>query len=108
MPDGSLEPAHAHNWSATTEVSCPELDANGMVMDFCRLKDSLDTIITDLTGVGIEHLEYFKANGQTAEVVARYIFGKLQPELPDRVKLESVEVVEQPGCAAKFTSPNPA
>lgn len=100
--DGSKEPLHGHNWAVTAEVVADKLDGNGLVMDFRRLKAALDDIIGTLAGGTLNGIDYFEQNSCSAESVTKYIFKKLEPRLPHGVRLESVRVVESPGCSAKF------
>ena len=76
----------------------------GLVMDFRRVKELLDTITAQLEDGGLERVDHFRRNNPSAENVAKYIFEKLRPELPEDISLEAVEVVEEPGCAAVFSS----
>jgi 6-pyruvoyltetrahydropterin/6-carboxytetrahydropterin synthase len=110
LPDGSKEPLHHHNWAVTAEVSCDKLDSMGFVMDFRRLKAAVDKIIAEgsrkagsqFDNIPLDSIDYFQRNNSSAENVAKYIFDKLEPKLPDGVKLRSIRVVEEPGCSAKF------
>jgi 6-pyruvoyl-tetrahydropterin synthase len=48
-------------------------------------------------------LKYFQKNNPSAENVAKYIFEKIEPELPENVKLEYISVIEEPLCVAKYS-----
>jgi 6-pyruvoyltetrahydropterin/6-carboxytetrahydropterin synthase len=102
LPDGSAEPPHSHNWSVSADVSSVQLDDNGMVMDFCLLKKLLDETIAPLTNRPIEQTDYFRKNGQSAEIIAKYIFEKLQPQLPAGLTLVQIQLTEQPRCSVKY------
>jgi 6-pyruvoyltetrahydropterin/6-carboxytetrahydropterin synthase len=102
LPDGSKEPLHHHNWFVTADVSGSELDSMGLVMDFRRLKAIVDNIVADFGNSPLEKLDYFQRNNPSAENVAKYIYEKLEPELPKDLKLSHIRVVEQPGCSVKF------
>jgi 6-pyruvoyl-tetrahydropterin synthase len=73
LPDGSKEPLHHH-----------------------------DNIVADFGNSPLEKLDYFQRNNPSAENVAKYIYEKLEPELPKDLKLSHIRVVEQPGCSVKF------
>lgn len=103
LPHGSKEPLHTHEWTVTAEVCSDELNSMGLVMDFNRLKQNLDDIVADFQGKTLETIEYFHKNNSSAENVAKYIYQKMSPELSKNVRLDSVSVVEEPGCTAKFT-----
>lgn len=103
LTDGSKEPLHHHNWVVTANISSDKLDSMGLVMDFCRLKAMVDKIIAELANVPLDSIDYFQRNNPSAENVAKYIFDKLEPKLPSGVKLQSIRVIEEPGCSAKFS-----
>ncbi|MHC4694008.1 MAG: 6-pyruvoyl trahydropterin synthase family protein [Planctomycetota bacterium] len=105
LPDGSKEPAHSHNFSVTAEVGTEKMADIGLVMDFHRLKAMLDDIVAVFDNVALENIDYFQQHNPTAENVAKYVYEKLRPQLPEGVKLEAIRVIEEPGCSAKFTGP---
>jgi 6-pyruvoyltetrahydropterin/6-carboxytetrahydropterin synthase len=106
LPDGSKEPLHAHNWSAAADVSSSKLNDMGFVMDFHRIKHTLDNIVAEFDNITLENVDYFRQNTSSAENVAKYIYEKLRLALPEDVRLEAVRITEEPGCSAKFASPS--
>jgi 6-pyruvoyltetrahydropterin/6-carboxytetrahydropterin synthase len=103
LPDGSKEPMHRHNWAVTAKVGCDKLDSMGLVMDFIQLQVMVKEITSRFTDDQLGSIDYFQRNNPSAENVAKYIFEQLEPKLPGRVKLQSIKVVEEPGCSAKFS-----
>jgi 6-pyruvoyltetrahydropterin/6-carboxytetrahydropterin synthase len=102
LPDGSREPEHEHFWAVSVEINADKLDDNGMVMDFAQLKARLNNITSKLTGAVLNNIDYFHKNRPTSESVAVYVFEQLEPNLPERVRLESVMVSEQVGCMSRY------
>jgi len=102
--DGSKERPHRHEWSVTAEVSSETLDSRAVVMDFHQLKAMVDDVVAELNNAALGKIEYFKGNPPSAENVAKYIYGKLEPRLPKGLRLCSIRVVEQPGCSARFSA----
>jgi len=102
LPDGSKEPLHTHNWLVIVDVSGKKLNKMGLLMDFHRLKKTVDNITAQLGPGPLEKSGFFKQNPSSAEMVAEYIYQNLEPQLPVGVKLISVKVVEEPGFSAKF------
>jgi 6-pyruvoyltetrahydropterin/6-carboxytetrahydropterin synthase len=100
--DGSKERPHRHQWSVTAHVSSEMLDNRGVVMDFQQLKATLDNIVAELDKTTLSKIDYFQRNKPSAENVAKYIYEKLEPELPKGLRLRSIKVVEKPGCSARF------
>jgi len=117
LADGSKEPLHRHSWAVTAEVSSGSLNDLGLVMDFQRLKEMVDNVVADFCRKAsavrrpvdcgdnscLEDLDYFQKNNSSAENVAKYIYQRLVPKLPTGLNLDSITVVEQPNCSAKFT-----
>ena len=103
LPDGSMEPAHDHDWVVTADVSSGKLDKMGLVMSFQKLKAMMDETVSDFDRNALDTISYFRQNNPSAENVAKYIYRRLQASLPENVKLRSVRVVEEPGCWAEFS-----
>jgi len=103
LADGSKEHLHHHNWSVAADVSSEALNGMGLVMDFRRLKATVDKTIAEFDNKALDKIDYFQRNNSSAENVARYLYEKLEPRLPPNVKLKAVRVVEEPGCSAKFS-----
>jgi 6-pyruvoyltetrahydropterin/6-carboxytetrahydropterin synthase len=103
LSEGSKEPVHGHNWSVTAEVRSDTLNSMGIIMDFRHLKQLIGEIAADFGNVPLEQLSYFQRNNPSAENIAKYIFEKLEPGLPEDVTLSHVSVTEEPGCSAKFS-----
>ena len=102
MANGTREPLHRHDWIVTAEVSSERLNEIGIVMDFVSLKKSMQRIVAPFQSASLETLECFHRANSSAENVAKYIYEQLMPLIPAGVKLESVSVVEEPLCRAKF------
>ena len=102
LADGSKEPAHQHNWVVIADVRTDDLDSMGLVMDFRYLKAALEAIVSEFDNQQLDQLDYFARNNASAENVAKHVYDKLEPQLPDAVRLDCVSVGEETGCWAKF------
>ena len=102
LSDGSKEPLHNHDWVVTAAVSSEKLDDMGVVMDFRTLTEMVEDATAELDNTALGEAEYFRQNNPSAENVSIYVYGELRSELPEGVELQSIEVVEEPGCSAKF------
>lgn len=102
LPDGSQEPQHEHDWAIVAEVGSERLNDAGVVMDFARLRSILSEVATKLDNISLGELDYFQSRNPSAENVAMYVYEKIEPKLPDDVRLEFVRVGEQVGCWAKY------
>ena len=101
---GSKERPHRHQWSVTAHVSSETLDNRGVIMDFQQLKAMVDDVVAELDNTALGKIEYFRGNTPSAENVAKYIYEKLEPRLPNGLRLCSIKVVEEPGCSARFST----
>ena len=98
--DHSLEPVHGHNWRVRIVVSAADLDEIGVVMDFHELEHLADKVIGPLHNRHLNDVSPFDRLNPSAENVARHIGRSLR--LPDRVKLQSVEVWETDENSATY------
>lgn len=101
LPDGSLEPAHAHDWPVTVTVAADALDDMETVMDFHELEKIVDRVIEPFADLHLNDIAPF-ADGvnPSAERVAEHIAHGVRAALPKRVRLISVALGEAPGCTA--------
>jgi 6-pyruvoyltetrahydropterin/6-carboxytetrahydropterin synthase len=101
--DGSTEALHRHDWLVIVDVSSETLNSMGLVIDFHQLKAQLDNVVSEFDNATLTTVEYFRQNNPSAENIAKYIYEKLEPRLPQGPKLERITVVEEPGCSARFS-----
>ncbi len=71
-------------------------------MDFNQLKSAVETIVAEFDNKPLDKIDYFRWNNPSAENVAKYIYERIEQRLPKGLKLQSVKVVEEPGCSAEF------
>lgn len=98
--DGTLEPIHGHDWVVRVHFCRSSLDDHGMVVDFIKAQTILKTIVSDLQYKNLNEVEYFADFNPTAEMVAKYIFDKINEKFTEI--LDRVEVTEAPGCVAGY------
>lgn len=111
LPDGTVEPAHSHDWLMTATFRAEQLDqAMGVVIDFLAVDAALAKIAAPLQDGDLNSLPAFADGRVSAERVAEFIAGRLVAELADaltppngrEVWLHGVNVTEAPGCSATF------
>ncbi len=108
LPDGSLEPLHGHDWRVEVTVAAAKLDDIETVMDFHELERLVDEALERVHNRNLNEVPPFSdgrgglAVNPTAERVAWWLAGCIQPGLPQGVKLVSVRVGEAPGCYAGY------
>jgi 6-pyruvoyltetrahydropterin/6-carboxytetrahydropterin synthase len=99
---GKTEDNHLHDWKLKVAAQIEELDENGLAIDFIYLKSKLDEITTVLDNTQLEKLSCFEGINVTAENIAKYIYDQLDPQMPTKAMLVSVDIMEAPGCWAKY------
>lgn len=106
FPDGTVEPAHGHDWHVRVHFQRPSLDDYGMVIDFVEAQTILKSIVSPLHHENLNDIDAFHNVNPTAEIVARYIFDRFHEKCPDT--LQRVELTEAPGCVATYGRVNHA
>lgn len=97
---GPCAAMHGHNFEVTAELCATRLVA-GMVADFADVRAALEEAFS-----GLDHAclnDHPELDPPTAEVLAAWIFGRLQARLgDDRVRVAAVTVVESKGLSATY------
>ena len=101
--DGKYENLHGHNWTAQVTVEADELDAIGVGIDFVKLKEMIEKILSQLDYHNINEVPPFDELNPSAENIARWLFLKLKEELnTDSTRMKRVEIFEMEGCGASY------
>ncbi len=93
--EGKCARLHGHLWVVEAFVTGEELDEIGFVMDFGVIKDALKEIINDLDHYCLND-EVPDIGNPTCENVAKYIYNRLKPAIPEAGQLEKIRVWESP------------
>ena len=97
---GPCAAMHGHNFEVTAKLCATQL-VDGMVADFADVRAAMDEAFT-----GLDHAclnDHPELNPPTAEVIAAWLFGRLQARLgSDRVRVAKVTVVESKGLSASY------
>ena len=96
---GKCEELHGHNWKVEVAVSAQALDKNGILLDFHHLKALLNKALEKLDHKYLNKIPYFKKVNPTSENIAKYLFERLKPALPE---LAAVTVWESECCQATY------
>ncbi len=126
--DSSFEGVHGHNFRISVEVDGPTRD--GIVVDFYKIRNMVSGVVQQLDHrlivprlckkIRVEEMAknleiklpssrirvpkgdvfFLDASNSTAEEIASFISRQLDQELPEDVRLVSVEVEEEPRSAA--------
>lgn len=94
---------HGHNWNVVVAIEAPRLDANGMVCDFSRIKQ---TVVERFDHRALnDDVEALATANPTAENIAKAIADLLDAELRSAGNgafVRRVDVEESPGSVASF------
>jgi len=106
--EGACARMHGHNYRVEVCVAGEQLQANGMLLDFGRLKELCDAILGELDHRLLNELPPFSARNATSENLARYIHDHVRQALTGTcATVRSVRVWETPGQSATYTEASP-
>ncbi|MBC8523354.1 6-carboxytetrahydropterin synthase [PVC group bacterium] len=97
---GIDEEPHCHDWTVVVTVHGNSLDNDGLLLDFHKLQQELDKIVSQLCNSNLNTCSALNGHNPTAERLAWYIAKQMQVELP--VSISSVTVTEAPFCKATY------
>ncbi|NUM80533.1 6-carboxytetrahydropterin synthase QueD [bacterium] len=93
---------HGHNWTLKIGLSAETADERGMTIDYADLKTIADKLIEEFDHNFFNDHPYFKTVNPTSEKIAEYIYGRLESQLPGRVRLEYVQIAETENFSVKY------
>lgn len=96
---GPCENLHGHTWKIRLTVEGTELDESGMLVDFRILKKLLHIIHDEFDHKLLNNVVSFSP---TSEQLARYIYKKLEPQLPKHVRASSITIWESDTSSATY------
>lgn len=103
---GRREPLHGHDFRVTATISGPDLDGDGLLVDFHAVERALRDLVGPWNNRTLNEIPPFDRLNPTAENIARHIgeqlAARLAPMLPRSAAVTSVRVGEAPGCAAAY------
>ena len=102
LPDGSVEPSHAHDWRVTVRFVGSQLDDCGMLVDFRDLKSDLEEVTARFDQADLNKSPAMQGLNPTAEHVAKVVFEAMFRRHDGDNRLHSVRVMEAPGCTAVY------
>ena len=101
--DGKYENLHGHNWTAQVTVEADELDPIGVGIDFVKLKDMVEKVLSQLDYHNINEIPPFDEQNPSAENIARGLFLELKAQINTAAtRMKRVEICEMEGCGASY------
>ena len=79
--DGKYENLHGHNWTAQVTVEADELDPIGVGIDFVKLKNMVEKVLSRLDYHNINEIPPFDEQNPSAENIARWLFLELKVQI---------------------------
>jgi 6-pyruvoyltetrahydropterin/6-carboxytetrahydropterin synthase len=89
---GKCENVHGHNYRVQITVAGPELDSNGLLVDFIELKRLASDVIDYLDHRFINDLPPFDKINPSAENLAKYFYDRVSAGLPSGAPTHIAEV----------------
>lgn len=100
--NGKCERLHGHNYRVRTVVAGEKLGDDGMLVDFHRLKDIVDRVISRIDHRYLNEVVPFDELNPTTEHIARFIAGEVGKGLPAGVHVAEVTCWESDKCAVTY------
>ncbi len=92
---GQCEQLHGHNYIVRVHVGCDELGAEGMVVDFCRLRDAMRAVLGRFDHKLLNDVPPFDTLNPTVEHLARYVAEEVAAQIDDpRARVIACEIWE--------------
>jgi len=104
---GKCEELHGHNFTVEAAVAAPELNGEGIMVDFRDVKGWLAGILGELDHNCLNELPFFSGINPSSENIARFIFDRLRAMLPAGLTLARVTVWESGDARVSYTGPEP-
>ena len=98
--DGSVEPAHGHDWKVCAHFARLELDENGFVVDFELALKVLKTVAGELHHQDLNAHAALNGKNPSAENIARYFYEQIREKGLETIR--AVHITEAPGCTAVY------
>jgi 6-pyruvoyltetrahydropterin/6-carboxytetrahydropterin synthase len=104
--EGRCENLHGHNWKIEVFVTGEELEPNGILIDFKRVKTATEEVIDQLDHKFLNDVEYFRRVNPSSENIARYIFRALEQTLNnEKARVSKVTAWESDTACASYAEP---
>ncbi len=100
---GRCEELHGHNFLVEVSVSAPELNKEGLLIDFRVLKKWTHDILEALDHKYLNEVDYFKDINPSSEQVARLIYDRIaEKAIPEGYGVSCVTVWESENARVSY------
>ncbi len=101
---GKCEELHGHNFVVDVSLAAPQLNKEGLLIDFRILKEWTDEILTGLDHTYLNDHPYFRNVNPSAENLARFIYDRMTEKAhPNQVEVSRVTVWESENARASYS-----
>ena len=101
---GKCEELHGHNFKVEVTVGAPNLNQDGLLIDFRLVKKWLKDILDAMDHQHLNDLPFFAGKNPSSENIAHYIYTSLQPKVKkENVKVLRVKVWESENAAVTYS-----
>ena len=102
---GKCEELHGHNFKVEVTVGAPNLNSDGLLIDFRLVKKWLKDILDEMDHQHLNDLPFFAGKNPSSENIAHYIYTSLQPKVKkENVKVLRVKVWESENAAVTIVN----
>ena len=100
---GKCEELHGHNFKVEVTVGSPELNSEGILIDFRLLKKWLKEILDQMDHQHLNDLPFFKDKNPSSENIACFLYREMQSKVADSgIKMLHVKVWESESAAVTY------
>lgn len=104
--EGRCEHLHGHNWKIEVCVTGEDLEPNGILIDFKKIKTATERVIEELDHKFLNDVDHFRDVNPSSENIARHIFKTLSRALDtQKAKVSGVTAWESDSACASYTEP---
>lgn len=100
--DGACEALHGHNWKVAVVIGVEKLDQIGIGMDFKRIKNITDNILSELDHRNLNETAPFTKTNPSSENIAMWIYARLAETKELGALIKKVTVYETENFSASY------
>lgn len=101
---GKCEELHGHNFKVEVTVGAPNLNSEGILIDFRLVKKWLKDILEQMDHQHLNELPFFQGKNPSSENIAHHIYSAIQPMVREQnVAVLRVKVWESENAAVTYS-----
>jgi 6-pyruvoyltetrahydropterin/6-carboxytetrahydropterin synthase len=100
---GKCEELHGHNFKVEVSVGAPNLNSEGILIDFREVKKWLKDILDEMDHQYLNDLPFFTGKNPSSENIAYYVYQEMQARVKEaKVKVLRVKVWESENAVVTY------